>query len=99
VDNALAHGGAPVTLSATAVLGAVELHVSDAGPGFPPDFIPRAFDRFSQAAPGDGGNGAGLGLAIVRAVAVAHGGSAGIGDREGGGADVWVRLPTEAAAT
>jgi signal transduction histidine kinase len=93
VDNALAHGGAPVTIWGTAAAGTVELHVADSGPGFAPEFIPHAFDRFSQAAPGDGGSGAGLGLAIVRAVAVAHGGSAGAGNREGGGADVWISLP------
>jgi two-component system, OmpR family, sensor kinase len=98
VDNALNHGEAPVTLSATVGAGALELHVVDAGPGFPPDFIPRAFDRFSQAAPGDGGSGTGLGLAIARAIATAHGGSAGAGNREGGGADVWVRLPLQTAA-
>ena len=97
VDNALAHGGAPVTIWASVAAGMIELHVADSGPGFEPEFIPHAFDRFSQAAPGDGGSGAGLGLAIVRAVAVAHGGSAGAGNREGGGADVWISLPAEGA--
>lgn len=97
VDNALAHGGAPVTIWASVAAGTVALHVADSGPGFEPEFIPHAFDRFSQAAPGDGGSGAGLGLAIVRAVAIAHGGSARAGNREGGGADVWIRLPAEGA--
>jgi signal transduction histidine kinase len=93
VDNALVHGSAPVTLSATNVPGAVQLQVADAGPGFPPDYIPRAFDRFSQAAPGDDGGGTGLGLAIVRAIATAHGGGAGARNRDRGGAEVWVELP------
>lgn len=93
VDNALVHGGAPVTLSATSGSGAVELHVADPGQGFPPDYIPNAFDRFSQAAPGDDGGGTGLGLAIVRAIATAHGGKAGARNRDRGGADVWVELP------
>jgi len=92
VDNALAHGAPPVRLSAVRRPGVVELHVTDRGGGFPPDFIPRAFDRFSQASPGDGGSGTGLGLAIVRAIAEAHGGSAGVGNRDGG-ADVWLALP------
>ena len=59
-----------------AASGAVELHVADSGPGLPPGFLGRAFERFSRAdRPGPGG-GAGLGLSIVRMVAEAHGGSA-----------------------
>ncbi|MBS1860905.1 MAG: hypothetical protein JSS68_04245 [Actinobacteria bacterium] len=92
VDNALVHGAPPVRLAVVRRPGVVELHVTDAGGGFPPDFIPLAFDRFSQASPGDGGSGTGLGLAIVRAIAEAHGGTAGIGNRDGG-ADVWLALP------
>jgi two-component system, OmpR family, sensor kinase len=92
VDNAFSHGAPPVRLSAVRQSGVVELHVTDDGGGFPPDFIPRAFDRFSQASPGDGGSGTGLGLAIVRAIAEAHGGTAGVGNRDGG-ADVWLALP------
>ncbi|MBS1883246.1 MAG: hypothetical protein JSS97_09845 [Actinobacteria bacterium] len=92
VDNALVHGAPPVRLAAVRRPGVVELHVTDAGGGFPPDFIPLAFDRFSQASPGDGGSGTGLGLAIVRAIAEAHGGTAGVGNRDGG-ADVWLALP------
>jgi two-component system, OmpR family, sensor kinase len=99
VDNALAHGGAPVTLRAEPAVGAVELHVTDHGPGFPPDFLPRAFDRFSQASPGDGGSGTGLGLAIVQAIAGAHDGEAGVANREGGGADAWIRLPDEGVSS
>ena len=52
------------------------IDVLDEGPGFPPEFLPHAFDRFSRGDPArsrDGG--AGLGLSIVRAVAEAHGGS------------------------
>jgi two-component system OmpR family sensor kinase len=93
VDNALGHGAAPVTLSAVRRQSAVELHVTDAGEGFPPDFLPRAFDRFSQASVGDGGSGTGLGLAIVRAIAEAHGGTAAAANRDGG-ADIWLELPT-----
>ncbi len=52
------------------------LAVHDDGPGFPPDLLPRAFDRFTRADTSrsrDRG-GAGLGLAIVSAVVSAHGG-------------------------
>jgi signal transduction histidine kinase len=92
IDNALAHGAPPVRLSAVRREATVELHVADAGKGFPPDFLPQAFDRFSQASPGDGGSGTGIGLAIVRAIAEAHGGSAAVGNRDGS-ADVWLALP------
>jgi signal transduction histidine kinase len=96
-DNALRHGGAPVVLRATAHGGEIELHVSDGGPGFPPAFLPHAFERFTRADPAHSSSGGtGLGLAIVRAVAEAHGGSASAENGPGGGAHVWVRLPAGA---
>ncbi len=52
------------------------LEVRDDGAGFPPAFAERAFERFTRADPARSGGGAGLGLAIVRAVAEAHGGTA-----------------------
>jgi two-component system OmpR family sensor kinase len=93
VDNALRHGAGDVRIEARAVDGRVELHVLDAGPGFPPDFLPRAFQRFSRADEGRAGGGAGLGLAIVEAIARAHGGSAGAANGADGGADAWIALP------
>jgi signal transduction histidine kinase len=92
VDNALRYGAGTITLSARRAEGAVEVHVTDEGDGFPPDFLPRASERFSRA-PGVRGDGSGLGLAIVTTVAEAHGGSAGAVNRPEGGADVWLALP------
>ena len=74
VDNALVHGGGAVRLEAGREGGSVALRVSDEGEGFPPDFLPRAFERFSRADQARTTGGAGLGLAIVDAVARAHGG-------------------------
>lgn len=92
VDNSLRHGAGEIALRARAAGGgAVELEVSDAGPGFPPGFGDRAFERFSRGERAGPRDGAGLGLAIVRAVAEAHGGSVAIGD--GPGASVVMRLP------
>jgi two-component system OmpR family sensor kinase len=71
----------------------VELHVLDEGPGMPPDFLPRALERFSRADPARGRGGAGLGLAIAHAAARASGGDAGLANRPGGGLDAWLRLP------
>jgi signal transduction histidine kinase len=92
IDNALTHGAGRVELSAAARDRLVELHVTDEGPGLPAPFVPRAFDRFSRADEARGRGGTGLGLSIVELIAHAHGGSAGAGNRPGGGADVWVAL-------
>jgi two-component system, OmpR family, sensor kinase len=91
IDNARRHGALPIRVSARADGEFVELHVADHGDGFAPDYLPRAFERFSRP-PGARGPGAGLGLALVEAVAQAHGGSAGAANAEPG-ADVWLRLP------
>jgi signal transduction histidine kinase len=93
VDNALEHGATPIEVSAEELDNHVELHVRDSGPGFPAEFLPRAFERFSRADAARSGGGAGLGLAIVAAIARAHGGEAQAANRPGGGADVWISLP------
>jgi signal transduction histidine kinase len=94
VANGLVHGAGTVELSARTSDARVELHVSDEGRGFPVDFAPRAFDRFSRADEARGRGGTGLGLAIVQAIAEAHGGTAGLANRDRGGADVWMSLRT-----
>lgn len=93
VDNALRHGAGWVRLSAAERGAFVELHVEDAGPGFPDAFMGRAFDRFSRADEARSGGGSGLGLSIVDMIATVHGGSVGVANRDEGGADVWIALP------
>lgn len=93
VDNALRHGEGPVTLHARAATAGVELHVCDEGDGFAADFLPTAFERFSRDARSRALDGSGVGLAIVRTVARAHGGDAHARNRADGGADVWLALP------
>ena len=93
VDNALRHGRGTIRLSALDDGSRVELHVADDGPGFPPEFVEHAFERFSRADAARTGGGAGLGLALAAAVAEAHGGSAQVGGN--GGADVWLALPKD----
>jgi signal transduction histidine kinase len=90
VDNALTHGAGTVCLAAAQQDGTVELRVSDEGAGFPPDFVGRAFDRFSRSDGVRGGGSTGLGLSIVDAIARAHGGSAGASN-----ATVEIRVPAE----
>ncbi|HEX3317998.1 MAG TPA: HAMP domain-containing sensor histidine kinase [Solirubrobacteraceae bacterium] len=72
--------------------GGVELAVTDDGPGVPPDLAPHVFERFVRGG-GDRAGSSGLGLAIVRAVAEAHGGTVVLETPEGGGARFVVRLP------
>ena len=78
LENALrytAHGGV-VRVSARRRDGFARFVVADSGPGFRPDLLAQAFEPFTRGdADTAGSTGAGLGLAIVRAVAEAHGGS------------------------
>jgi signal transduction histidine kinase len=90
VENALRHGEGAVRVEACPVDGQVELHVRDEGAGLSAEFAPRAFQRFSRADESRTSGGAGLGLAIVDAIAQAHGGSA-----RAEGADVWISVPAQ----
>lgn len=93
VDNALRYGSGEVSISLAAVADeVVEIRIRDQGPGFPPAFLPRAFDRFSRPSGARGDGGSGLGLAIVRTIARAHGGEA-HATNAAGGAEVWLSLP------
>jgi len=92
IENAFVHGGGRIELSAAAVGDRVEVHVSDRGRGFPPDFAGRAFDRFSRVDDSRGGHGTGLGLSIVDVIARAHGARARIDAHPLGGADVCITL-------
>jgi heavy metal sensor kinase len=97
LDNALRHTPPQgrVTIEASRPNGALSIEIRDTGGGFPPRFLPQAFDPFSRADPArsrtDGGTG--LGLAIVRAVAEAHGGVAEAGNHSAGGAWVKLKIP------
>ncbi|QIY74326.1 ATP-binding protein [Streptomyces sp. RLB1-33] len=76
LDNALRHGSGAIRLQAETHDGRLRLSVTDQGPGFPPDFLPYAFDRFSRAEASRTTPGSGLGLALVAAVAASHNGTA-----------------------
>jgi two-component system, OmpR family, sensor kinase len=93
VDNAVRHGRGDIALIATAAATGVQIDVSDRGPGFEPELAERAFERFTRAGASRSGDGAGLGLAIVRAIAEGHGGGAMIVD-DPPGATVRLVLPS-----
>jgi signal transduction histidine kinase len=97
VLNALRFSDGPVVMRARSRPGEVELHVLDHGPGFPVDFLPHAFERFSRADPARSRRGTGLGLSIVQGIVQAHGGRVTARNRSRGGADVWVTLPAAPA--
>jgi signal transduction histidine kinase len=99
LDNALrvAPRDSSIEVEARVEEGMAVIAISDDGPGFPADFLPDAFGRFRRAdvarAREDGGNG--LGLAIVQAIALAHGGWADAANRPGGGARVRFAIPLD----
>ena len=103
IDNALrfAPPGTAIEIAAARDGRDVLIEVRDRGPGFPPSFLPHAFERFARPDSGrartDGG--AGLGLAIVSAIAQAHGGQASVANRPDGGAVVTLRLPADGAGS
>jgi two-component system OmpR family sensor kinase len=94
VDNAVRYGAGTVRLAARPQNGSLELRVSDEGAGFAPEFLPRAFERFSRDDGGRVRGSTGLGLAIVQAIAKAHGGAATARNASRGGAEVTLVLPT-----
>jgi two-component system OmpR family sensor kinase len=93
VDNALRHGTGTVRLEAESMDGMVTMRVIDEGGGFPEDFLPRAFERFSRADQARSLGAAGLGLTIVEAVARSHGGLVSAANRPGGGAEIAISVP------
>jgi two-component system OmpR family sensor kinase len=100
LENALRHTPPGTVISISTGMGdggLAELVVQDNGPGVPENLAPTLFERFVRGA-GDRGGSFGLGLAIVHAVATAHGGTVALESREGcSGACFVVRLPLASA--
>ena len=73
------------------------LDVEDRGPGIDPEDARRVFERFfrGRSAHSSGARGSGIGLAIVRHIAQAHGGDATVLPTPGGGTTFRVRIPVE----
>ena len=96
LDNARKYGsGSPVEVEARREDGDAVIAVRDRGPGIAAEDLPRVFDPFfrGEGAPGLA-PGFGLGLALARRVAEAHGGSARALNAAGGGARIELRLPS-----
>lgn len=97
IDNAIRYGreGGTVTISLTREAGDAVLSVEDDGCGIAPQELPRVFDRFWRADSARSSPGTGIGLAIVRAGAQAHGGMAEVSSAPGMGSRFTVRIPEE----
>ncbi|WCM92643.1 ATP-binding protein [Acidovorax sp. NCPPB 2350] len=97
VENALRHaaGGGWLGVEVALTGVAVALRVSDAGVGLPPHVLERPFERFPHA-PGRRGDGSGLGLSIVQALAQRQGGSVRVENRAEGGTCFTVEFPLAA---
>ena len=97
LDNAIKYtpAGGQITLHATTHKGLVQISVSDTGPGIPAEHLLRIFDRFYRVDKGRARNqgGAGLGLALVRSIVEAHGGTIMVESVPGQGSTFTVSLP------
>ena len=95
VENAARHADGHVDVDVSSDGDRAVVAVRDDGPGFPPELLGQAAGRFVRGTNGGRGteNGAGLGLAIVDAIATAHGGELEIENGADGGADVQLKLP------
>ena len=91
VANAVRYGAPPIRIVARQRDRHLRVAVEDAGPGVPKELEGRIFDRFAR---GGGETGHGLGLAIARAYAQAHGGDL-VYDPRGGGARFELLIPQE----
>lgn len=104
VDNAIRYtpegGEIRVELDAPEPGGALQVHVADTGIGIEADETERIFEPYHRVRSGNArtGPGAGLGLALAREIARAHGGDVTVESRPGAGSVFTVRLPLSAGA-
>jgi heavy metal sensor kinase len=100
IDNATRHtpAGTAVQLTGAPAPGGWTIEVRDEGPGIPPTARSTLFERFARAddARARDGGGAGLGLALSRAIAESHGGSLQLANQNGRGATFRLFIPSPA---
>jgi two-component system, NtrC family, sensor histidine kinase KinB len=99
IANAMRHSpkGGRIEVRATPENGFVRFDVEDQGPGIPPEYQQRIFEKFFRM-PGTKGEGIGLGLYISREIVAAHGGDMGVESEPGHGSRFWftLRVPPRA---
>ncbi|MFF3073405.1 ATP-binding protein [Kitasatospora sp. NPDC057904] len=95
IDNAARYARTRVSVTARVEPDSVRVEISDDGPGIPAEDRERVFDRFVRldASRGRNSGSTGLGLAIAREIATAHGATIVLTEADGGGACAVVTLP------
>ena len=98
LDNALKHSPAEAIIEVTGTASAdeVSIAVRDGGPGIAKELHSQLFERFFRADAARSGGGAGLGLAIARALSEGQGGMIGVESRPGQGSTFTVTVPRAA---
>jgi two-component system sensor histidine kinase KdpD len=101
LDNCVRHTppGTRISISANSEDDAVRVLVDDNGPGLPPGDPERLFKKFQRGREESDSGGAGLGLAICRAIIDAHGGTITASQRPGGGTRFAFTLPIAESGT
>jgi two-component system sensor histidine kinase/response regulator len=100
IDNLVANAlkftprGGRVRVAVETKGGQVAFEVADSGPGIPVSERATIFDRYKQGQTGRTAGGAGLGLAIAKGIAEAHGGTITVGDSALGGASFRLSVPS-----
>lgn len=97
LDNSKRHGGGADALEVEVGPELTRFEVLDRGKGVPED-ADKLFHKFTRGPDGESTEGLGLGLALVRRIAEAHGGTAWAKNREGGGAVIGFSVRTSAPA-
>ena len=97
LQNARRYGGPTIAVAVEDQAKAVRISVEDDGPGRSGAEKSHSFDRFFRGsnASGQGIEGSGLGLPVVKSIVEVHGGTVDLQDREEGGLRVVIELPTE----
>jgi len=95
IENILKYtpAASPFEIRASSTSDGIAVSVADSGPGIAEDHLDHIFDKFFRGNPESPLGGAGLGLAICRAIVEAHGGTLGVENRPGGGALFRFTLP------
>ncbi|MGX1365070.1 two-component system sensor histidine kinase BaeS [Streptomyces canus] len=88
--------GDTVTVTTSATPSEALVEVADTGPGIPADELPHVFDRLWRGARARAGGGSGIGLAVVKELITAHGGTVTAASGPGGGTRMTLRLPRAA---